>query len=347
MVDKKKSIINIRYYPKEHYLTLFNKKTGFFARIEEAGYKEPFYSKRGPELLDISITNWCDKKCNICYRDSNKNANHIELDNLQLILDQALELGVEQIALGGGNPNNHPDFIKILNLIRIDYGIVPSYTTNGRYLSAEIIHASKEFCGAVAVSSFDINDEGMNAAKKLIKSGVKTNIHFVLTKNSIKQAIRWLEHPSELPNGLNAIIFLSYKPVGKNGNDELSVKNSGKIKTFFSLLTKNNYKFKIGFDSCIISGIVKYTNFDPKFIEPCEAGRFSAFISEDLKMYPCSFMAGFSDGINLKKEKIINAWSNAKIFQNTRRTLSINSCSCDKHETCLGGCPIFSTINFC
>jgi MoaA/NifB/PqqE/SkfB family radical SAM enzyme len=52
-----------------------------------------------------------------------------------------------QVALGGGNPNQHPDFIEILRLTREDYGIVPNYTTNGRGLSDTVLEATRRYCG--------------------------------------------------------------------------------------------------------------------------------------------------------------------------------------------------------
>jgi len=79
MVTKNNFEILIRKHPKQYYCTFFNRRTGFFMRVEERGHLEPFWAKDGPELLDISITNWCDKECSICYRNSNKNGKHITL----------------------------------------------------------------------------------------------------------------------------------------------------------------------------------------------------------------------------------------------------------------------------
>ena len=58
--------LHCQRYPAEHYLTLFNPDTGFFIRAEEPGHDEPFWSAHGPEMLDISITNWCDRECELC-----------------------------------------------------------------------------------------------------------------------------------------------------------------------------------------------------------------------------------------------------------------------------------------
>lgn len=38
----------IREYPEQHYKTLFNQRTGFFMRLEDDGYPEPFWAEEGP-----------------------------------------------------------------------------------------------------------------------------------------------------------------------------------------------------------------------------------------------------------------------------------------------------------
>ncbi len=66
------------------------------------------------------------------------------------VIEQAAEMGVFQVALGGGNPNQHPDFVEILESTA-SKGIVPNYATNGRGLGNDILEATRKHCGAVAV----------------------------------------------------------------------------------------------------------------------------------------------------------------------------------------------------
>lgn len=84
------------------YTSVFNSLTGFFARIPDKGKVDPFWSPHGPELMDISITNWCDKGCTFCYKSSTNRGNHMKLSDYKLVIDQAAEMGTFQVALGGG-----------------------------------------------------------------------------------------------------------------------------------------------------------------------------------------------------------------------------------------------------
>ena len=348
MVSLQDSWQIVRHFRDQNYSTFFNQKTGAFARVEDYGYEEPFWSWHGPELLDISITNWCDRRCPICYRKSRPNGKHMSLSDYEIVMQQAGQMSVFQVALGGGNPNQHPDFCEILRLTREKYYIVPSYTTNGRGLTDEVLFASKKYCGAVAVSAYPPYEETESAIELLNRYGIRTNIHFVLDCNSIETAIGWLENPPEYFDMLNAFIFLNYKPVGRGNDCSLLLKHSDKLDKFFTLATCHAHKFKIGFDSCMASGLATFTNVSSIFFDGCESGRFSMFISEDMKMYPCSFMAIDYEGIKITEDNILAEWRNSQLFRKIRDKITNNSCRNCKHTNiCLGGCPIFKEISLC
>jgi len=342
-----RSMLQVRYYADEHYTTLFNPQTGFFARVEDDGYPEPVWSRHGPELIDISITNWCDRSCPTCYRNSTPRGPHMSLSDYESIMQQAATMGVVQVALGGGNPNQHPAFRDILRLARQQYGIVPSYATNGRGLQPEIIDATVEFCGAVAVSAYQPYREMGTALSVLIKAGVRTNVHFVLDAESIRTALSWLRDPPNFLDGVNAIVFLSYKPVGRHHTHAVLAR-SPHLKEFFTLVQEARTPFKLGFDSCMVSGLASYTMIEPSFYDACEAARFSMFISEGMRMYPCSFMEPIVEGIPIRACNILEAWCHSRLFAASRERLLADRCpDCTHKKTCLGGCPVFAEINLC
>ncbi len=341
------AILIHKYFPKQHYSTLFNTKTGFFLRKEDPGFSSPYWSECGPELLDISITRWCDRGCPRCYRESNTAGKHMSIQDYRYILDQVKKMPVNQIALGGGNPNQHPDFSKILQVTRQEYGIVPSYTSNGRGLTQEVLESSKKYCGAVAISAYPPYEDLTNAIQKLTSIGIKTNIHFVLDKESILTAISWLKEPPAFLIKVNAMIFLNFKPLGRFEKKIGLLKESDQLKTFFAE-TQNPHPYKIGFDSCCVSGLVSYTKTSPLFFDGCDAGRFSMFISEDMKAFPCSFMMNTHQGYDLKNHNIIDAWKDGNEFKVIRNRKWDNKCNnCLKKQICLGGCPSWNSINLC
>jgi len=336
----------IHEYPNQNYSTVFNKSTGFFARVEKFGTPEPFWAMSGPELLDISITNYCERGCDFCYRDSNQNGHHISLNDYKNIIRQAKEIGVLQVALGGGNPNQHPSFIQILEET-VKAGIVPSYTSNGMGLNDEVLIATKKYCGALAISAYSPYENYLeNIVASVTKFGIKTNIHFLLTNRTIEKAISWLENPPYFLQKVNAIIFLNYKPINSGYN--LLLKDSDLLQCFFEQVNNHRSHLKIGFDSCSISGIVSYLDVNKIFYESCEAARFSAFISEDLKMYPCSFMVNTNNFGDIKTTSMLEIWQQNESFVAYRNKILKNNCNgCSSEKECKGGCHFLECVNLC
>lgn len=335
-------------HPDQHYRTVFNQQTGFFVRKEENGWPEPAWAVNGPELIDLSITSYCHKGCSFCYRRANDEVfHHLSLEEVKRVVDQAAECGTLQMALGGGNPNQHPDFIPILRLIR-DNGIVPSYTTNGDGITDEILKATADYCGAMAVSvyaPFNENYYGQLLAE-IKRYGIKLNLHAIIRNDYLDMWTRLLSEPPSFLKNVNAIIFLNYKPLGRDGSTLLP-KDIEKTERFFKA-ANDSKKVKVGFDSCSISGIAKWMDVPKFLIESCEAARFSAFISEDMKMYPCSFMVDKGYCGDLRKESLLDIWQKNVYFLRFRENTQPVRCeACKYSDVCKGGCKMFDEINFC
>jgi MoaA/NifB/PqqE/SkfB family radical SAM enzyme len=107
-----------------------------------------------PEFYDVKITDYCTGNCPWCYMDSKECGKHFRniLNKTQKYFGGLTENQRPfQVAIGGGNPNQHPKFIQLLKLFH-RLGITPNYTTNGIGLTTEILKATKKYCGGVAVS---------------------------------------------------------------------------------------------------------------------------------------------------------------------------------------------------
>ena len=335
-------------HQSQHYRTLFDQNTGFFVRKEEEEWPEPVWAEDGPELIDLSITSYCQRKCSFCYRGANDlEYTHLGLADISRVIEQASACGTLQMALGGGNPNQHPNFVEILRMVR-EADIVPSYTTNGVGMTEEILKATAEYCGAIAVSVYSPNDESYYRCliEKITNYGIKLNLHAIISDDNLPLWTKWLKDPPVFMKFVNAIIFLNYKPIGRAGADLLP-RDKEKIEEFFRSANDCG-AVKVGFDSCSISGIVRWMNVPKELVEPCEAAKFSAFISEDMKMYPCSFMVGKGYYGDLRKESLLDIWQKNKYFKEFRESTIPARCNgCEYSAVCYGGCRLFEEINFC
>jgi MoaA/NifB/PqqE/SkfB family radical SAM enzyme len=78
---------------------------------------------------------------------------------------------------------------------------------------------------------------------------------------------------------------------------------------------------KVGFDSCSYPFVKQNLHFDRDSFESCEGGRKSAFISETLDVFPCSFYCGRSvSGGNLHQESLVTIVNESSLFSSHRKT---------------------------
>lgn len=270
------------------------------------------------------------------------------LSDYKRVIDQAAEMGTFQVALGGGNPNQHPDFVEILEYTA-GKGVVPNYTTNGRGLTKAILDATRQHCGAVAVSAYPPYNETAETIRLLSKEGTKVNVHFILDSESIDLAIEWLRAPPEFLKGINAIIFLNYKPSGRKVFEAKMLRHSERLDEFFELATSDERKLKVGFDACCVSGVFARTQANSSMVDACDAGRFSMYVSEDLSVHPCSFQSGLAKGDRLEDENsLLDIWTRSENMASFRNYFASDRCGgCSLRSSCMNGCPIFDELVVC
>ena len=354
----------IRLYcdKKYKFFEKFNTETGFYirsgvlAKNSEGKIVEtkidPFM-RSYPSLLDIGVMGECQhgqrglclKASTDCYQSGSKlKKSNMSFTDYESILKQC-KGSVFQIALGGrGDVNKHEDFDKLIKLSR-DYDIVPNYTTSGFNLTDDEVATTKKHVGAVAVSMYN-QPYTYDAISMFIDANIKTNIHFVLSKKSIDEAINLIKTDS-FPKGINAVVFLLYKPVGEGQDKFVLDVNDSKVINFFNLIDEFKGSYKIGVDSCSIPGIINLTKkINTVFVDTCEGARFSAYISSEMEIVPCSFDQTSKWGIDLKNNTIKEAW-NSDLFNQFRYSLKNSCMSCIDRKECFGGCPIKRQVVLC
>jgi len=80
-----------------------------------------------PESMDVKITDYCNLGCSFCHESSTEKGKHADLGRLLDVLSE-LPPGVE-LAIGGGNPLDHPSLIPFLEKLN-EKGYIPNITIN-------------------------------------------------------------------------------------------------------------------------------------------------------------------------------------------------------------------------
>jgi sulfatase maturation enzyme AslB (radical SAM superfamily) len=317
-----------KYVCTDKYEIYFNTETGFELIRGIHGHDDPF-SLEMPSLLDIGIMGHCKNKCEFCYQ-GDRYEDHMSLEKFKSIIDQ-VSAHTNQVALGGrGDPNHHPFFKEIIEYCRKS-NVVPNYTTSGIDLTDEQVEISKQ-CGAVAVSDYG-KLFTYKAIKKLQDADIKTNIHFLFTRESAHIAFTFLHGHN--PWGkkvdlkkLNAVIFLLFKNAGLGADCANLIPSTDQLKMFSDLVTKNGAQTKIGMDSCMVNHITVPKNME-MFMTSCEAGRFSAYITPRGGLLPCSFLSQYYHKLGETPHPIRTTWLEGDTFDLFRNILRDSTmCPC-------------------
>jgi hypothetical protein len=145
----------VRYDEQYKFWTIYNPKTGDKCRLnfefDETGNKIIPAKSSIPELVDLTITDYCEKGCRYCYRKCNKDGKHASIENVKEIIDALAELGTMEIALGGGATELHPQFWEIVQYCR-DKNIVPNFTTADYRFVAELTEEQIKLVGGVGLT---------------------------------------------------------------------------------------------------------------------------------------------------------------------------------------------------
>lgn len=347
-----------RWDTKGHFLTIFDEQNGFYFRsdIMEDGRvtgNDPFMAEF-PELLDVGIMGHCTHgKSGLCLAagvQCYQNGPIFEEENMSVAdfewIARQCAHRTFQFALGGrGDPDQHEYFEEMLRISRENH-IVPNFTSSGYGFDSRIVSLSKKYCGAVAISWYR-NEYTLRAIRMLLEQGVRTNIHYVLNRSTLKEAIALLEQDG-FPGGINAVIFLLHKPAGLGQSDQVLTCSESELQYFFQLIDQGSFHHKIGFDSCSVPGLLNYTEtIERMSLDTCEGARWSAYISSGMTMTPCSFDSqGKGWGVDLRKYSIEEAW-NSEAFERFRKQFRRSCPQCDKRILCMGGCPIYSSVVLC
>lgn len=330
----------------EDYHFLADAKTGITLRWGKTFDDNPMFAPV-PELADISISNRCSKGCDFCYKNSTPEGKVMTVDEYCQVLDSICSSkhgSIFQVAIGGGEPLEHPDFLKIVDETT-KRGIVFNFTTNGRLLTPQMLATIKGKVGAVAISATSMAE--WKALKHMLKmsEGIKMNLHYILSKTSIQEAIRMIRGEyNELLAGINAVVFLTYKPAGR-GNQELVLKDGAEIDTFIKGIKKPEIACKMGFDACFVPMLLQGQAVRQEMVDACEGGFFSVYIDEYMRVSPCSFSGG-KDVYSLKEYDFYDIWLNK--LQSYRERVK-NGCkkNCAAHNICRGACPYYPEIINC
>lgn len=193
-----------------------------------------------PESLDVKITNYCDLECKYCHENSTIKGEHADLKKLRAVLI-SLPAGVE-LAIGGGNPLDHPNLIEFLIWCQ-ERGLICNITVNQRHLKKHL-----------ATLETLIEEELIYGLGISIVNNHYKEIEYLktLTNNIVYHVIAGVNDISELDSlssiGNCKVLILGYKNFGR-GINYYSKEVDKNIELWQKQLPLYLGKFSISFDN--------------------------------------------------------------------------------------------------
>lgn len=254
-----------------------------------------------PETIDVKITNYCDLGCSYCHESSTVRGKHGDLDALISVLEP-LGSGVE-LAIGGGNPLDHPALESFLERV-VAMGMFPNLTINqghiqrayssfrnGDYEEMRKLAFCVRKCNAVGIS---ITDESNIESIRKFKDDfpeVQVVIHVINGIHS-KEVLDDLHE-----KGLNHVLILGYKNYGFGkkyliGNEDPITKKMKDLKIYLPVYMR---KMIISFDNLAIEQLDPMRFFSKDFNKERYMGddfTFSMYIDAVLQEFAPTSRSG-------------------------------------------------------
>lgn len=281
---------------KRGFWTLFDQYNGTKIRVdfrEEKGKSSDCLKATYPELIDIKITDYCPFACSYCYMGSSNKGEPGNKDYINSLLYTLADYEIFEVALGGGEPTTHPEFIRFLAFCK-QHGITANFTTKSMDWMGSIgnAHTILTSCGSFAYSVRNVSElekfiiifEKLKLDLKQFNFCPKTpNIHIVeyITPEYQLREILKLCAVHHYP-----IVLLGLKTTGRGEQyQKKQEKRYDWVSVVKKLIQAGDY-IRFGIDTCIAQ---KYEN------EINELGVSNSFYTKKEGAFSC-----YVDGVQQK-----------------------------------------------
>jgi MoaA/NifB/PqqE/SkfB family radical SAM enzyme len=272
-----------RELPLDGSVLLFDRDRGTNALITNEATRH--LRREAPRVIQVAITNACDKSCSFCYRPMDAKSRWT-FDELLALAHACDDWGVLELAFGGGEPTLFPRFDELLRAIWSQTTVCPSFTTHGLHLDAEFLRSIRGAYGQIQLSVYD-EDDTPAIIDLLVRERARFGLNYLVTPSRV----RTLEADvaAFVDRGVRDILMLSYK-----GADSALHLSEREVRMFDASLAKLHELFGGGVDLkvdvCWGSRLV----VTPQLLDDSDCGANVDFLSitSDKRVLSCSFAHG-------------------------------------------------------
>ncbi len=268
---------------------LFDRDTGqnVLVRGEETADRR----QTAPRVVQMALTNACNKTCGFCYRPMEAKSAW-SFDDVMAFGKMLSDWGVLELALGGGEPTVFPRFAELVRGLWSSTRLAVNFTTNGTRLTGELLDAIQGSIGQLQVSVYD--DEDTNGViDRLVARDVRFGLNYLVTPQRLRtldaDLLAWAAR------GVRDVLLLSYK-----GDDDVHLSRAELAALDASLIRCHEHfegRLQLKVDVCWSSRLPHAPQLF--FDDDCRAGSLFLSVTSDKRVLSCSFASRAKQGIEL------------------------------------------------
>lgn len=303
--------------------------------------------------LKIELTNTCNLMCKHCSSMSKKtDTTMIDYEKVISIINEAAQMGVEEIKFSGGEPLLWPKLEEVIKKAN-DYKIKTTIYTTGNIpnFDEKLISIKAAGVKRIIFTLFDSNpiehekvtlvegsfEKTIHALKLCSEHSIKAEIHFVPLASNYKHLPQIAEHAKNV--GAETISLLRLVPQGRAQNQKaelLSKEQNIQLRDIILDLRKQGYNIRVG-------SPYNFLNIEGSI--PCCSGIEQLTIRPDLTICPCDAFKGVSpknlqisdDFYSLSNNTLYDCWNKSTYLNKIREYVNMPE-KCSNCKTCPTGC---------
>lgn len=271
-----------------------------------------------PPYMIISITDKCNLKCRGCYAHANNSKRTSELTSgeWERLLNEACELGVSVVFVGGGEPLIKPEFFDTLKSLP---SILFPVFTNGLLIDSSYIERFVKYQNVIPVVSVEGLEEMTDkrrgdgvffrltaALLKLDAAKIFYGLSITVTRKNFDTVTSDSFIRSFLKNGCSLFFFIEYIPVDDNSEGLVLTEEQ---RSAMHTLTDN---FRVSYKALFVT----FPGDEREYDGCLAAGRGFFHVAFDGSLEPCPF-APYSD-TNIRGGPLKDALS-SRLFDEIRK----------------------------
>ena len=309
--------------------------------ISDKDKKFPYYIQRVQNLickenkinqLYLQLTYKCNLKCRHCFMPQNAKECEITYEKAKEIIDEAYDLGINNVRISGGECTLSRDFIKIIRYIRQKY-LSYSFVTNGQMLYEdeslfnEIINT---YPNNIKISLYSMEENVHDFITGVKGSHYKTlNVINRLKKHNINVTIACFLMKYNAA-GCKAVNDFAKEINADITFDTIFIDNPGNLNSYVKLSEEETEVLYLNknYPNNIYNSELKRMRTNVKM---CEAGYMLLNVMPNLDITPCvnvKYKLG-----NFKTDSLTKIWN--EVIPRFRQNLPFkNTSECNKHPYC-------------